>query len=237
MILCEDATEQWHALPYELAHGLVKTLSLHCCKLSNAKEALATALHEDHAARRAKTQSLKNEVEKLQSCRRYMVLNRRTGAMATQDWMAKHIRVEDGKPISKKAGSKDPWVASMMYRAAGASAAIYMQLAAGEPDRRVRCIELAKGEERTDIADVMGGYEESENEAEQDEENRARYDHTNFHVNVKVHVPPARTWMPSPSVPRRLWPAQSRDCRAAGHASVYVLQSASVSVQYLCLVV
>ena len=155
----QDLQGNWHALPYELAHGLARSLVLHCRKWQDLKDSYDEALAKDPTARKEKTQELANSVNECKNCRRFMVFNRRTGHMATLDFMQRHFKVVDGKPVLKKPGKAKPWVASFRFKVnRDAAMTLHMSLAEGEPDLPVRCLELSSNQARAGVRDLVDGY-------------------------------------------------------------------------------
>ena len=185
----QDDTGEWRALPYQVAHGLVRTLVLHFRKLQDTKAALDAALATDPQCRKKKTQDLQVEVINLKNSRRFLVFNKRTGQVASQDWMQRHIHVRDGRPLPKQAGHK-PWIASLLFKAhANNKATVRFAISDREPDRPVRCWELDSGEEKQVTLDLIDGYEhmdvpeDAEEEAAAPDDPEAQESRTNSPQN------------------------------------------------------
>ena len=159
LIFLQDSTGQWRALPYEIAHALVRSVILHCRKWAEAQEASHEALRDDPSARKPRTRELQAQLLLFRDARRYIVFNRRTGHAATQEWMATHMKIQDGKPVPKRENQRAPWMASYRFRATGQLVKLHLALDDGEPERPVRCLELQSNEEREQVQDIIDGYQ------------------------------------------------------------------------------
>ena len=84
----KDSEGVYQALPYEIAHGVVRSLCLHISELREQRKVLANLEASD--GKQAKLDAVKDKIEKLQSMDRFVVFNRRTGVVATNDWLSRH---------------------------------------------------------------------------------------------------------------------------------------------------
>lgn len=140
---------EWQSLPYEIASALVRTLAIHCAAMSSAKSTLSECEEKDPEQVKCGSMKAKEAYEALWNCIRHIVMNKRTCQIATQDFIAKYIKVdENGVPSLKKAGTKiQPWIMSVSIVQAGvqSEADLALRLKNSEPFRKVRCIDLANG--------------------------------------------------------------------------------------------
>lgn len=153
---------QWQSMPYEIASALVRTLAIHCAAMSSAKSTLSACEMKDPDLLKAGSIKAKDVYETLWNCTRHIVMNKRTCQIATQDFIAKHIKVDaNGVPSLKKEGTKiQPWIISVSILQAGvqAEADLTMRLKSSEPFRKVRCIDLTSGAPRAKITALMESY-------------------------------------------------------------------------------
>ena len=74
---------QWQSLPYEIASAYVRTLMLHCRELTKAQAKADELLAQDPGETKKKTKDDKDLVTSLKKMQRWIVLNPKTGQMAT----------------------------------------------------------------------------------------------------------------------------------------------------------
>lgn len=146
-------------MPYEIASAAVRTLAIQCSALSSAKTALQQCQATDPNLEKAGSLKAQDALTGLQDCTRYIVMNKRTGQIATQEFIAKSIKEENGKPVFKKANSKiQPWIMSLKYRQVGLEAELELRLTNSTQFRKLRCLDLKTGERRGKIIALMESY-------------------------------------------------------------------------------
>ena len=144
----QDANSGWQALPYEIASAYVRTLALHLHQLQVAKESYAQLIQSDPSEENPATRKAKSTISELKSTQRFIVMNARTGHLATQDWVSRNMtRKADGTPQWKnKHGSKtSPWVMTFFFTAEGVAANLSLKLSQASTKRQVRCWDLRNG--------------------------------------------------------------------------------------------
>ena len=168
----EDSS--WESLPYEVASAFVKTLVFHCHKLCEADQKLEQLLASDPDANKKKTQTAKAEQQALRLSKRWIVLNPKTGQLATQAWLQKYLKNgPDDKPMLKDPKSRvKPWIMIFHFLFADGDAELHLQKDPDKPRQRIRCVDLRGGASRASLAFFMQGYEHllREDEEEQDQE-------------------------------------------------------------------
>ena len=145
MSTCQDETDQWKALPYEAAGALVRSLMLHCHKLANFQEAKAKALQDDPECKKASTQKCVERVEQNLHVEKYLVFNPRTGQMATEAWLGKHILVVAGKPKFKHPSKehKNPKILTLKIKVLDDNVELTLDISDSTIGQRpVRCFDL-----------------------------------------------------------------------------------------------
>lgn len=173
---CQDDSSEWAALPYEIASAFVRTLAIHMHQLQEAREAYNQLLANDASETAASTIKAKGVYENLKNYSRFVVMNARTGHLATQDWVARNVtRLPDGTPTwkNKSAKKSSPWAMIFTFKTQGKEAELFLNLAVAAPQRRVRCWDLRGGNERCKIASMLVGYEHLLNDFEPDDEAQA----------------------------------------------------------------
>ena len=155
----QDAA-QWHALPYEIASAYVRTLALTVNALQNSKKNLAVLREKDAHDSKPATIKARNEYTGLRNCKRWIVMNKRTGCMATQEFLAKNVRTSDGRPVFKKMSAKQqPWVVTLGFKVENTDAQLTLQLTTSSPFYNLRCFDLSKGQQRSKLTILLEGYE------------------------------------------------------------------------------
>lgn len=168
----QDDNSEWQALPYEIASAFVRTLSIHLHQMQMAKESYHRLRENDQSEVNANTVKAKATLEDLKNHSRFILMNPRTGRLATQDWVARNVtRLPDGTPTWKNKSTKksSPWTMTFTFKATGGNAALSLKLALAAPSRRVRCWDLRSGGERCKIANLLVGYEHMLDQFEPDE--------------------------------------------------------------------
>ena len=89
-----------------------------------------------------------DERRKLCKAKRWIVLNPKTGQLATQSWLQKHIVADsNGKPSVKDSKSKVKlWVMVFHFSFQDEQVELALQTDADKPKQKVRCIDLAAGQ-------------------------------------------------------------------------------------------
>ena len=153
--------DQFHALPYQLAHAVVRLVTLHGKIFAETKAEYERQKDSDVNELKAKTTKLRTEYESLFDVVRFSVLNRRTGCVATSDWMSRYIKVgADGSPQLKNVSSKAAaWVISLKIKIEGNGVKLWLQPSVGKSFRRVRCFSLLDGVSNEKLSSLVAGYE------------------------------------------------------------------------------
>ena len=151
----------FHSLPYQLANAVVRTVTLHAKSVHDAKDNLNKLLEADPMMENIKTKKAKELCDGLSAAERHAVLNRRTGYMATADWLQRHISVnEEGMPVPKKAGSTcKPWVLTIkILLAGGGKVKLSLRPKVGKPFRALRCLDIRAGISESRLSTLTSGY-------------------------------------------------------------------------------
>lgn len=151
---------QWKALPYEVASAFVRTLMLHCQRFMDTSKQLEDMQVADPEAKKKKTQDKMDEQRNLCKAKRWIVLNPKTGQLATQSWIQKYIVADsNGKPTLKDSKSRAKlWVMVFHFSFQDELVELALQTDAGKPKQKVRCISLAGGQSQAALAFFMDGY-------------------------------------------------------------------------------
>eukprot|EP00435_Cladocopium_sp_Y103_P033811 s1426_g8.t1 len=168
----QDSTGIFQPLPFEIAHGVVHTLVKHGSQVREARENV-NVLENTLGTKPAKLEKAKEDYKRLLAVDRHIVFNRRTGCIATADWVAKHVKTnDDGKPVSKNPSSTcKPWVMTLRICIRGLELKTSLRSTADGEFRRVRCFDLGDASANTKIT-ILEGYQHLLEEAggEDDEE-------------------------------------------------------------------
>lgn len=96
--------------------------------------------------------------------------------MATQDWLSKHIQVDQEGVPHVKAGRKIvPWLMVVKVNIHEKDFELSLQLTASSPPAPVRCMEIQSSSEKTKLGDILGGYE-MEDQDQEDGDDQANSD-------------------------------------------------------------
>ena len=159
----QDSEEIYHNLPFEVAHGVVRTLVQHLSQFQEAKVELARLLEEDPSSKKKKTQTLSEKVQKWRRVDKFIVMNRRTGQVATPEWLGKHVGEDaEGRPCMKNPKSTArAWILTLrcLVDEGDQVFSIALQTKADSSFRNVRCLELRTGLPEKGIDFLMGGYQ------------------------------------------------------------------------------
>ncbi|CAK9114494.1 Uncharacterized protein (Fragment) [Durusdinium trenchii] len=155
----EDTPDEWHGLPYEIAHAIVRCVTMHGKAFLDAKRELHAQKQVDLSGKKPKTLKLKSAFEALHESKRYSVMNRRTGWVATSEWLNTHVKVaEDGKPHPKKEKGK-LWILTIHIKIVGPNIDVRFSPSDGKPFRAVRCLSLEGGAVNAKLTSIVSGYE------------------------------------------------------------------------------
>lgn len=149
------------ALPYEVTHAVVRTLVLHTKVYLDTKTELEDLLKTDPAIKKSQTKKLKEAMDGLASVERFAVMNRRTGWVATPEWLQKNMTVgPSGEPVYKgKKGNKSAWVLTLKIKITGKDVYFELKPRTGAEFRAVRCLKLGEGQSETKLASMIAGYD------------------------------------------------------------------------------
>ena len=156
----EAETGQWESLPYEVASAYVRTLMIHGHELAEADLKVKELVALDPEVKKKKTQNAQEAHAKLLQAERWIVLNPRTGQLATQAWLAKYIKADgDGKPVLKDPKSRvKPWVITLHFECLDGVTSLHLQRDPSKSKQRIRCVDLTQRQERANLAFFMQGY-------------------------------------------------------------------------------
>ncbi|CAK9082770.1 unnamed protein product [Durusdinium trenchii] len=156
----EDGNGKWQQLPYEIAHGVVRTLTKHAYDYLCTKRQLRQLLESDPNGKKSKTKKCQEECQKMQHVDHYLIFNRRTGQVATGEWVRKHVITgPDNKPRMKnEASTAKPWIMTLRIDLVESNVQVYLRPKDNESFRRVRCFALQEGREKAKLAHITSGY-------------------------------------------------------------------------------
>ena len=154
--------DQWLQLPYEIAHGVVRTVTKHVYDYLLAKSRLKKLVEGDPEQKKSKTVNAQINVKRKEHVDLFMIFNRRTGQIATPEWTNKHLVADSsGRPVLKNESAKvKPWVMTLRLRILEVGD-IQIGLRSGEDDsefKDVRCFDLDKQLSNKKIANIAEGY-------------------------------------------------------------------------------
>lgn len=159
----QDAVDSmvFQPLPYEVAHAVVRTLCMHSNCFLKAKEDYKKLQEGDPNIEKPKTVKAKEEYTKLCKVDRWIVMNRRTGWVATHDWLTKHMVLSaDGRPSVRKKDSRcNPWLLTLRIVITGSQVDLMLRPDDSKPFRAVRCFDLENGRYKTHLGSITTGYE------------------------------------------------------------------------------
>ena len=127
-----------------------------------ANDAKEKALENDPEMKKVTTQKLSQKHAELLKVERYLIYNPRTGQLATEQWLSKHIRVTDeGLPEFKNPSKKmmKPKIVTLAINIAGNVIGLKLDLGLGSGQCPVRCYDLRKSETQGDLQVLVAGYE------------------------------------------------------------------------------
>lgn len=166
---------QWQSLPYEIAAAFVRTLSLHWKQLMDARCIFNSHLLDDENGEKEATKKAKQAYDDLRSKKRFIIMNRWTSQLATQDWIQKNVTVnKDGKPEIKNGKRVKPWIMILACHLKGVGEAdLSLQLTDVGQAFPIRCFEFKENREETKISTLVTGYDFGEGDHDQDDNNAA----------------------------------------------------------------
>ena len=166
----QDDAGEWQSMPYEIASAFVRTLAIHFNQLKEAKCAFETCQEADPEFVKAGSVKARTAYDALLASTRHIVMNKRTCQIATQDFISKYIKEENGVPKLKREGTKvQPWIMSMNVTHVATEVELALRLKTNMPFQKVRCLDLKTGAPRGKISALMEGYEDMQDEYFDDE--------------------------------------------------------------------
>ena len=167
-----QVNDEWQSLPYEIASSYVRTLMVHCHELFEAKKKAEALLGEDPEEKKKKTRDAKELHESLKKSQRWIVFNPKTGQLATQHWLQKHIKADAaGKPVVKNSKSRvKPWVMVFHFESQDGETVLSLQRDPDKPQQKIRCVDIRNGQSHAALSFFMQGYQHFlDEEDEQDD--------------------------------------------------------------------
>ena len=134
---------------------------LHCHRLVNFQEAKAKALQDDPECKKVFTQKCMERVEQNLHVEKYLVFNPRTGQMATEAWLGKHIHVVAGKPKFKHPSKehKDPKILTLEIKFLDDNVELTLDISDSTiGPRPVRCFDLSSSQPQGDLTVLTMGF-------------------------------------------------------------------------------
>ena len=178
----QDSNGEWKSLPYEAAGAMVRSLMVHLHKYSEAHVAMNQAVGDDPEKKKTVTKKLVEKVDQLSSIKKFMVFNPRTGQMATESWLVKHIQVVEGVPKFKHPNKQNanPKILTLGIQIADETLDLTLDLGDNNMGPRpVRCYDLRKASPLGGVQILTEGFghmgeqhlegEEDENDIDLDE--------------------------------------------------------------------
>ena len=131
----------------------------------------ASLYEDDPEEKKEATLKAKKLLTNLQSAKRYIVMNKRTCQMATQEWIGKNITTnKEGKPELKAGKKVQPWIMTLHFFAKTKNEAdLLLQLTAASPAAPLRCLQLETDKEETKMITIVEGYDFSEDVPEDED--------------------------------------------------------------------
>ncbi|CAK8985840.1 unnamed protein product [Durusdinium trenchii] len=160
--LQDESGDGWNALPYEIAHGVVRTLAEHAYNFRLAKNDYKAILEGDPGATSVKAKKQKEILSKLERTDRFLVFNRRTGELATTEWVKKYLTANPatGKPQMKNEKSTaKPWVMTLRIVINQALVEVSLRPYEAADFRAVRCYDIQNGLPQKQLTTITQGYQ------------------------------------------------------------------------------
>ena len=160
----DPSTKQWQSMPYEIAAAFVRTLSSHWKELQDAKTILTSHLETDISKTKDATRKAERHYLSLKQKKRYIIMNRRTNQVATQEWVSRNVTTnQEGVPQVKAGKKVQPWIMTMEVTLTGATkssqAAFSLKLTSSSPAAPVRCWELPCDKPEASLSVLLAGYD------------------------------------------------------------------------------
>ena len=149
----------------------------HCHKVGLAEAAKKKALETDPEMKKQSTQNLSQRHEDLLKVERYLIYNPRTGQIATEEWLSKHIRVtNEGVPEYKNPSKKmmKPKIVTLAIDIVEGSVSLQLDLGLGAGKCPVRCYDLRRSETQGDLQVLLSGYEHLAADWDEEEDSETR---------------------------------------------------------------
>ena len=157
----QDDCGIWQALPFEIAHGIVRTVVWHCDEYLKTKTELQS-LKDSEVGKKSKIEKLEEKLIGLRSADRFIVYNKRTGGVATAEWLSKHIKADAaGKPMVKSESSRSKssaWIMTLRFQFVSHDFNISLRTTDDSSFRRIRCFSLRDGIQRGGLFHLAEGY-------------------------------------------------------------------------------
>ena len=131
-------------------------------ELDNARKKLEQLKSIDPDCVKAKTTKADSDYKKLLQGRLFFVMNKRTGMMATEEWVRRNIIAdpETGEPKMRNPRSKaTPWVLALEYDGRTEVVELRLKVSSTAPARLVRCWDIRKGSACVGLEQLVPGYE------------------------------------------------------------------------------
>ena len=143
----QDTEQVYQPMPYEIAHGIARSTAKHCFNFQKLRREANKLLEQDPSSSKAKTKKAVEELEKMKSCFLYIVFNRRTGQVASSEWLRQHITVgEDGKPRPARSNSRaNPWITTLKFELVENEVRLSFRALETQEFRSVRCFCFHEG--------------------------------------------------------------------------------------------
>ena len=156
----KGASETFLALPYEIAHAIIRTFVHHSKAFEEALIEMRRVATEDPEFSKTKSQKARDAFKSMQLMERHIVLNRRTAWVATPQWVVRHMMAdENGFPQPKGKHSKC-WVLTLRISIPDdGELDLKLRPFAADEFRTVRCMDLSTGVPSTGFDGLFQAYE------------------------------------------------------------------------------
>lgn len=144
-----------------MAHAIVRSITMHAQRWHEAKKDFQERKESDPEATKVKTKQAQELWKKMQLVDRHQVMNRRTGWVATQDWLSRHMVVDQaGVPRNRNPKSKaKAWVVTVRIKMTGTELEAQFRPSLEQAFRRIRCWDIRSGEPRCKLMSLAAGYQ------------------------------------------------------------------------------
>jgi len=156
----KGASETFLALPYEIAHAIIRTFVRHSQAFGEALKEVRRAEIEDPSFSKSKSKKARDAFNSMRVMDRHIVLNRRTAWVATPQWVSRHVVTdENGFPRAKNEHAKC-WVLTLRTSIPDdGEIDLKLRPFASEEFRTVRCLDLSTGIPSTNLDGLFQAYE------------------------------------------------------------------------------